>query len=447
MEVFEKECARFGIEEDAEKLRYSGSLLDYAVKKKDFTGSKKTMDEGTLIDIIAAGLPDFITDRINKEDILHTKDLFNELGKLEHLVVERKKKKEEPKLIKENVPFVKIEEEFQNENLEISQKIPIQRSEIVSKETNKTDIHSKEKKSDNLVNFNEDFSEENFKICINHLNHQEQIVIDELISKNKYVFAKDKYDIGMINKRYLHLLSDHFTRYAYVLTSSTQNANDFIKLIRNCAETDDIELILSDQYPGINSKEFKRFLDEKKIAIIFTSVNSPFSNGLNERLNQTLVNKIRCKINEHDTRIAWTTIAHDCVNKYNDTEHTVTGYAPSYLLYGKDVTFLPNELKQKKTEYDLIQARKKALENTIKSHNYNKTIYDKNRKHIDFKVGDIVFVENGNKLNRKKLDELRLGPYKIEEKISNSIYKINTGHQKSGSNFSTFQNLHLPLCA
>lgn len=36
-------------------------------------------------------------------------------------------------------------------------------------------------------------------------------------------------------KRYLHLLSDHFTRYAYILTSSTQNANDFIKLVKNCA--------------------------------------------------------------------------------------------------------------------------------------------------------------------------------------------------------------------
>ncbi|GBP61699.1 hypothetical protein EVAR_89078_1 [Eumeta japonica] len=93
----------------------------------------------------------------------------------------------------------------QNENLEISQKIPIQRSEIVSKETNKTDIHSKEKKSDNLVNFNEDFSEENFKICINHLNHQEQIVIDELISKNKYVFIKDKYDIGMVTDYEAHI--------------------------------------------------------------------------------------------------------------------------------------------------------------------------------------------------------------------------------------------------
>lgn len=96
-------------------------------------------------------------------------------------------------------------------------------------------------------------------------------------------------------KRYLHLLSDHFTRYAYILTSSTQNDNDFIKLVRNCTEINDIAMILSDQYPGINSRDFKRFLDEKNIPIIFTAVDSPFSNGLNERINQTLVNKIRCK--------------------------------------------------------------------------------------------------------------------------------------------------------
>lgn len=248
-------------------------------------------------------------------------------------------------------------------------------------------------------------------------------------------------------KKYLHLLSDHFTRYAYILTSSTQNANDFIKLIRNCAETDAIELILSDQYPGINSKEFKTFLDEKNITIVFTAVNSPFSNGLNERLNQTLINKIRCKINEHDIKIAWSTIAHNCVKQYNETEHTVTRYAPKYLLYGTDVTILPIELKQEKTEYDLIQAREKALENTIRSHNYNKTIYDRNRRHIDFKIGDTVFVENGNKLNRKKLDELKLGPYKIIGKISNSIFKINTNHKKLESNFFHISKLTpAPAC-
>lgn len=236
-------------------------------------------------------------------------------------------------------------------------------------------------------------------------------------------------------KRYLHLLSDHFTRYAYILTSRTQNAKDFIKLVNNSADTNDIGMILSDQYPGLNSKEFKTFLDKKNIPIIFTAVNSPFSNGLNERLNQTLVNKIRCKINESDTKLAWTTVAQNCVKNYNETEHTVTGYAPKYLLNGTDVTILPNELKPKRTEYDLIQDRKKALENTNRSHNYNKAVYDKNRRYIDFKVGDAIFVENVNRLNRNKLDELRIGPYTIKKKMSNSIYEINTNRNKSESNF------------
>lgn len=61
-------------------------------------------------------------------------------------------------------------------------------------------------------------------------------------------------------------------------------------------------MALTDQYPGINSKEFKDFLEEKEISLIFTAVNSPFSNGLNERLNQTLVNKIRCTINEKEKK-------------------------------------------------------------------------------------------------------------------------------------------------
>lgn len=36
--------------------------------------------------------------------------------------------------------------------------------------------------------------------------------------------------------------------------------------------------------------------------------------------------------------------------------------------------------------------------------------------------------------NRRKLDELKIGPYEIVEKISNSIYRVNTGHKKMESN-------------
>jgi len=40
----------------------------------------------------------------------------------------------------------------------------------------------------------------------------------------------------------------------YFLTSKTQSANDFVKLVKNIAETEEIGLILTNQYPGINSK-------------------------------------------------------------------------------------------------------------------------------------------------------------------------------------------------
>lgn len=149
-------------------------------------------------------------------------------------------------------------------------------------------------------------------------------------------------------KKYLHLLVDHFTRYAYIATSRTQNATDFIKLVTDIIKSEKVKTILTDQYPGISSKEFKEFLKKNNVKLIFTAVNAPFSNGLNERLNQTLINKIRCKIKEGKRgRKAWTTIARKCVKRYNETEHTVTGFSPRYLLDGTDTSILPQEIKDK----------------------------------------------------------------------------------------------------
>lgn len=73
-------------------FRYqTGSLLEYAVKKeKLLLEVRKTIDTGTLIDLIAAGLPNFIADRIDRESLQETEDLFNEIGKLEHLTGRRK---------------------------------------------------------------------------------------------------------------------------------------------------------------------------------------------------------------------------------------------------------------------------------------------------------------------------------------------------------------------
>lgn len=100
------------------------------------------------------------------------------------------------------------------------------------------------------------------------------------------------------SKRYLYLLVDHFTRHVFILTSKNQTAEDFTNLLWKVQDKNQIQILLTDQYSGINSDAFKNDLKQQKINLIFTAVNCPFSNGLNKRLNQTLVNKIRCKINE-----------------------------------------------------------------------------------------------------------------------------------------------------
>lgn len=72
----------------------TGSLLEYALKKeKLLLEVRKTIDTGTLIDLIAAGLPNYLSDKIDRETLEQTEDLYNEIGKLEHLVMKNKYEK------------------------------------------------------------------------------------------------------------------------------------------------------------------------------------------------------------------------------------------------------------------------------------------------------------------------------------------------------------------
>lgn len=73
-------------------FRYqNGSLLDYAIKEeKLLLEVRKSIDTGTLIDLIAAGLPNrSVADKIDRETLKETEDLYNEIGKLEHLVYKK----------------------------------------------------------------------------------------------------------------------------------------------------------------------------------------------------------------------------------------------------------------------------------------------------------------------------------------------------------------------
>lgn len=232
-------------------------------------------------------------------------------------------------------------------------------------------------------------------------------------------------------KKYMHLLVDHFTRYAWILTSSTQVADDFIKLTNKIKNDHEIKMMLVDQYSALNSNKFKEYLKMKRIQLLFTSVDNPSSNGLNERLNQTLVNRIRCKLNDNNEKVPWTRIAELCVKEYNNTIHSTTKFSPAYLLYGEKSEIIPCALQRK---CDLGNDRMEAYKNSEESFNRNKKRIDKNRKEYDFMKGDLVYVSNGNKLNRNKLEEVRSGPFVITRKLSKSIYEVKCNKKRKEAN-------------
>ncbi|OXU16482.1 hypothetical protein TSAR_011678 [Trichomalopsis sarcophagae] len=47
---------------------------------------RKSIDPGTLIDLIAVGLPEFIINKIDRETLKETVHLFNEISKYENMV-------------------------------------------------------------------------------------------------------------------------------------------------------------------------------------------------------------------------------------------------------------------------------------------------------------------------------------------------------------------------
>jgi transposase InsO family protein len=225
-------------------------------------------------------------------------------------------------------------------------------------------------------------------------------------------------------KKYLHILIDHFTRYAYIHTSKNQNAPEFIRLIKKVQQEHQIGCLLTDQYGGLTSVEFLDFLEEERINHYYTAVNNPASNGMNERAGQTLVNRIRCRMNEKDNKQAWANVANKCTNEYNTTVHSSTKFTPAYLMYGKTEPISPF---QSVSDYsgDLIL----AYNNSLIAHEKNKTRYDQGREETILEIGEEVYIENGNRLNRTKLDEVRIGPFKIKRKIANTVYEVETGGQ------------------
>ncbi|GFT08108.1 retrovirus-related Pol polyprotein from transposon 17.6 [Trichonephila clavipes] len=159
--------------------------------------------------------------------------------------------------------------------------------------------------------------------------------------------------------------------------------------------------------------------------------NRPQCNGKNERVNQTLVAKLRCKVNS-TTKTPWTKLLEQVTYEYNNSPHDVTGFPPAYLMFGTLPydSPLPNQVK---LNYPPIQqARQIAVNRTIKHHKINKQRYDRHYVDAKFKVGDLVLYQNFSYPNSSKLQSPYNGPFKVVRKLSNVTYEIDKPNQYTG---------------
>lgn len=217
----------------------------------------------------------------------------------------------------------------------------------------------------------------------------------------------------------LHLAIDSFSRFVWGVSSKTKTSIDFINLISKIMASHRPGLIVADNYPAIRAYLFQNFLRKYGIEMMFVAANHPQTNGLIERANQSLVNRMRCKRIEQKGR-AWSTQIIEVIDEYNHTIHSSTGYTPSYLLTGVDKDGLF-------ADETLDQSRLQALENSEAAHRRNAEIIDRNKEMPKCEEGDEVFVQARHQLNRGMLEPRYEGPFKVLQKIGKSTVEVSKG--------------------
>uniref|UniRef100_A0A3B3DC26 Integrase catalytic domain-containing protein n=1 Tax=Oryzias melastigma TaxID=30732 RepID=A0A3B3DC26_ORYME len=235
--------------------------------------------------------------------------------------------------------------------------------------------------------------------------------------------------------------TDLFTYFAWAIPTRDQTAQTTVKALWShiiqpfgCPAR-----FHSDQGPNFESDLVKQLCDTYGIAKSRTAPYHPEGNGNAERLNQTLLNMLRSLEQEKQDR--WPNYLPELVHAYNNTPHSTTGYAPSYLMFGRhlrrpvdvDLGVGPQQRRYNvggwvQEHHDRLTvayqlARKKA-NNAASVH---KKIYDRKTSVSLLLPGERVWVRDRNRQGRGKLSPYwNPEPYVVLEVFGGSglVYKV-----------------------
>ncbi|UYV68678.1 hypothetical protein LAZ67_6000424 [Cordylochernes scorpioides] len=193
--------------------------------------------------------------------------------------------------------------------------------------------------------------------------------------------------------------------------------------------------------------------------------NPQETNAKVERLNSTIINRLRCEYNAN-LKIPWTKYIPKITESYNETVHTTTGFTPKFLYYGIQPQYIEHDTV---THTPIEKARKLAIERTIKSHEHSKQLYDikhpepifkegdqrnyylwstENKRLRTFNNGDLVLVERMHETKgRHKFEPRYGGPYEVLRRAGDTVYllkNLETGNLDK-YHIDRLKQYHIPI--
>ena len=223
---------------------------------------------------------------------------------------------------------------------------------------------------------------------------------------------------------YILLLVDYRSRYPVAVITKSITSQSVIKCIsKTFAVFGYPTRVTTDNGPQFISAEFTEYLTQHGIEHRRVTPYWPAANGEVERMNRTIKRAIHCAVTDGKR---WQDALHEFLLGYRTTPHSVTGVAPSKLLFKhelrNDIPFIDNN---KPTKLDTL-VNKRDSERKQKSKEY----MDKRRnaRSVEFEVGDRVLLKNLHKTNKLSTN-FEPTPYTIIRvyKSSVKIQNIDSG--------------------
>lgn len=230
--------------------------------------------------------------------------------------------------------------------------------------------------------------------------------------------------------KYLQVIVDHATRFAWTFATPTNTTAVILRCLKAAiGDGPAPKSLLTDQAPNYQSHVFSSFCEQLNIKHLNSSPYHAATNGKCEKLNHTIVVKLRLYVGDNPSH-KWSTGVPAVTSAYNATPHDVTLFSPFFLQFGHHPPTTPLPVE---SSIDVAEARLLARSRTEAHFASRKRLHDKGVKAHDFSQGEEVLMRIAD--NHPSLDKLSAryeGPFTVVETCGpNNVRLARPSHGKA----------------